>query len=108
MVTDKIKIFIYTILLSSIYAECSDLNQTDCLYYSQYCTWSEETNRCDDNSGVGDGGGGISPYEYVTITESQGLRNGSDYRDGVVYYPIDGNSPYKSIVLTPGFGGGST
>ena len=43
-----------------------------------------------------------------TISESQGLSNGPDYRDGVVYYPIDGEPPYKSIVLTPGFGGGSS
>ena len=47
------------------------------------------------------------PYEFQTIGESQGLRNGPDYRDGVVYYPINGEAPYKSIVLTPGFGGGS-
>ena len=41
------------------------------------------------------------PINIQIISESQGLRNGPDYRDGVVYYPIDGEPPYKSIVLTP-------
>lgn len=99
------KIILFSLLLSNfIHAECSDLNQVDCLIYSQYCTWNEETNTCEDNSG---GGNADGPYEFGTITESQGLRNGPDYRDGVVYYPVGAFPPYKSIVLTPGWGGGS-
>ena len=94
-------------------AECYELNQSQCLEYPQYCEWNDETNQCQEigggRGGGTDGGGSADgPYQYATITESQGLRNGPDYRDGVVYYPINGEAPYKSIVLTPGFGGGST
>ena len=104
-------IILNLILFNFIYAECSDLSESECLYWSTYCEWNEETDQCQDMGGGGTGGGDDSengPYEFTTITESQGLRNGSDYRDGVVYYPIDGVPPYKSIVLTPGFGGGSS
>ena len=106
-------IFQILFLLSFIYAECYELNQSDCLYWSDYCEWNDDTGQCQEIGG-GSGGGGTGggsadgPYEFSTITESQGLRNGPDYRDGVVYYPIDGIFPYKSIVLTPGFGGGSS
>ena len=103
------------LLFSIICAECYELNQADCLYWSQYCEWNDETGQCQEiggGSGGGDDGGddgsGDGPYEYATVTESQGLRNGPDYRDGVVYYPINATPPYKSIVLTPGFGGGSS
>ena len=94
-------------------AECYELNQSECLEYPQYCEWNDETNQCQEiggGSGGGTDGGGSAdgPYQYSTITESQGLRNGPDYRDGVLYYPIDANTPYSSIVLTPGFGGGSS
>ena len=90
-------------------AECYELSYSDCIYWSTYCEWNDAAGQCQEIGG-GSGGGGNSdgPYEFATITESQGLRNGPDYRDGVVYYPIDGITPYKSIVLTPGFGGGST
>ena len=106
-------IFINIILLSFAFPECSDLSQSECLYWSSYCAWDAESNQCYDlgggTSGGDDGGGsGDGPYEYTTITESQGLRNGLDYSQGVVYYPINGIPPYKSIVLTPGFGGGSS
>ena len=102
-------VFILVLSNSFIYAECYELNQADCLSWPEYCEWNEETGQCQEIGG-GSGGGGNEDgsYEYSTITESQGLRNGPDYRDGVVYYPINGNSPYKSIVFTPGFGGGSS
>ena len=108
-------LFIYIFILSNIiYAECYELSQAECLSYPQYCEWNDEAGGCQDIGGGGTSGGGTGggsadgPYDYATITESQGLRNGPDYRDGVVYYPIDGEAPYKSIVLTPGFGGGSS
>ena len=106
----KSKIFILNIILFSyINAECIDLNYSDCLYWSDYCEWNDDTGQCQENGGgTGDGENADGPYEFSTITESQGLRNGPDYRDGVVYYPIDATPPYKSIVLTPGWGGGST
>ena len=114
MVLNFLKKTVYILFaFSLILAECSDLDYDLCLYYSYACEWNEDTSQCQDiggGSGGGDGGGGNAngPYQYTTITESQGLRNGPDYRDGVVYYPINGEAPYKSIVLTPGFGGGST
>ena len=106
----KIRIAVINLVLCRcVYAECYELNYSDCLYWSSYCEWNDETGQCQDIGGGGGGGGEADgPYQYATITESQGLRNGPDYRDGVVYYPIDGIPPYKSIVLTPGFGGNSS
>ena len=103
------------VLLSFIYSDCPDLTtESECNEWPTYCEWNYDANEC-QNIGGGSTGGGTDgggsedgPYDYATITESQGLRNGPDYRDGVLYYPIDGNPPYKSIVLTPGFGGGSS
>ena len=99
---------VLSIFFSFLISECSDLSQAECDYWSAYCSWDESTNTCTEFGGGGGGGDADGPYEYSTITESQGLRNGPDYRDGVLYYPIDGNPPYKNIVLTPGFGGGSS
>jgi len=105
----KIVIVIISFLLTILHAECYELNQADCLYWSQYCEWNDETGQCQDiGGGGGNGGSADGPYQYLTITESDGLRNGPDYRDGILYYPLDGNPLYKSIVLTPGFGGGSS
>ena len=107
------KIFFIAILIISnfIYAECYELSQADCLYWSSFCEWNDDIGQCQEIGGGGNGGGdgtGDGPYQYATITESQGLRNGPDYRDGVVYYPIGAEAPYKSIVFTPGFGGNSS
>ena len=104
------KIFLYNfILLSSfLYSECSDLDYDLCMQYSQYCEWDETTGSCFEIGGGGGGGGsGSGPYEFATITESDGMRNGPDYRDGVLYYPLNGNPPYKNVVVSPGFGGNS-
>ena len=103
-------IFLYNfILLSSfLYSECSDLDYDLCMQYSQFCEWSETAGLCSEIGGGGGGGGsGSGPYEFATITESDGMRNGPDYRDGVLYYPLNGNPPYKNVVLSPGFGGNS-
>ena len=109
------KIYISLLFLSFIYSDCPDLTtESECNEWPTYCEWNYDTNECQNigggstGGGTGGGGSGDGPYDYSTITESQGLRNGPDYRDGVLYYPIDGNPPYKSIVLTPGFGGGSS
>ena len=108
---NKTLIFSTIFLLNIAYAECYELSQSECDYWSQYCEWNDETNQCQEFGGGGGGGGGgdaaDGPYQYSSITESQGLRNGPDYLDGVLYYPIDAEAPYKSIVFTPGFGGGS-
>jgi len=96
------------VLSNFIYAECYELNQADCLYWSYYCEWNEETNQCQEIGGGGGGGEADGPYDYQIITESDGLRNGPDYLDGRLYYPIDAEPPFKSIIFTPGYGGGST
>ena len=97
------------VLSNFIYAECYELNQADCLYWSYYCEWNEETNQCQEiGGGGGDGGEADGPYDYQNITESDGLRNGPDYLDGRLYYPIGAEPPFKSIIFTPGYGGGST
>ena len=100
-----------TFLITFIYSECYELDYNTCLQWPDYCEWNEDTNQCQEIGGGGGGGGddsGDGPYQYATITESQGLRNGPDYRDGILYYPIDGNPPFKSVIITPGFGGGSS
>ena len=106
------KYFTLTIFLISInylQADCSDLDYADCLYWSEYCEWNEDSNECQEIGG-GDGGGtDWGPYEYLTLTESDGLRDGPDYNYAVLYYPIadsttDLNLPYKSIIMSPGWG----
>ena len=33
-------------LISSLYAECYELNEYDCLYWSEYCEWNNDNNTC--------------------------------------------------------------
>ena len=102
-------VLIILLSLAIVYPECSDLDYATCLEWPDFCEWDDETNQCQDiGGGGGNGGNADGPYEFLTITEAQGLRNGPDYRDGVVYYPLDGIPPYKSVVFTPGFGSGSS
>ena len=105
------KYFLFLMFSTFLFSECYELSQSECLYWSQYCEWNSETSQCQEiggGGGGGDDGEGDGPYEYATISESDGLRNGPYYRDGVVYYPTNGEPPYKSIILTPGYGGGSS
>jgi len=88
-------------------AECSDLDSTECVQWSEYCEWNEETGECTEIGGGG-GGGELGPYQIAYLTEADGIRNGPNYNDGRLYYPIGANPPLKSIVLTPGWGGGSS
>ena len=83
-------IILVLIIPNFLFSECIDLNEAECLYWSEYCEWNENTNQCQDIGGSGDGGGdgggeSNGPYNYLTISESQGLRNGPDYAEGVVY-----------------------
>ena len=108
MAMKKILLYNFILLTSFLYSECSDLDYDLCMQYSQFCEWSETAGLCSEIGGGGGGGGsGSGPYEFATITESDGMRNGPDYRDGVLYYPLNGNPPYKNVVLSPGFGGNS-
>ena len=104
----KISFILVIFFVNVAYAECYELSQSECASYPEYCEWNEDTSQCQEIGGGGGDGSGDGPYQYATITESQGLRNGPDYRDGVLYYPVDGNPPFKSVVITPGFGGGSS
>ena len=99
---------LYFLLVGFMYAECSDLNYADCIYWSQYCEWNDETEQCQEIGGGGDNDLELGPYDFETITESDGLRNGPDYYNGILYYPIDAEPPFKSIIFTPGYGSGST
>ena len=45
-----ISIFFFS---SLIQAECSDLSQTECEYWSEYCSWNAEQNICEEIGGVG-------------------------------------------------------
>jgi len=87
--------------LQFAFSECSDLNQTDCAAYPDYCTWNEEQNSCEDNGGGGTNNG---PYEYTYLTEFDGLQSSDLYSSGFLYYPIDASPPYKSVVLIDAFG----
>ena len=87
-----------------IWADCSDLNYDDCIYWG--CDWNDETQECSEVGGGGDLVYG--PYNFEFINEANGLRDGPDYQDGILYYPIDANFLLGSIIFTPGFGGGSS
>tara|TARA_B100000686_G_scaffold111291_1_gene118550 strand:+ start:3589 stop:4734 length:1146 start_codon:yes stop_codon:yes gene_type:complete len=97
---------VFPFFIHFLWAECSDLDYADCIYWSEYCEWDAESQECFE---VG-GGENLEygPYNYEIITEDDGLRDGPDYLDGLLYYPIDANLPYRSIIFTPGFGGSSS
>lgn len=89
--------------INSIQADCSDLNQSECSEYPEYCEWNEETEECQEIGGGGDTEYG--PYEYFSISQSDGMRDGPEYSDATLYYPIEAPLPLKTIVLGPGWGG---
>ena len=43
------------------------------------------------------------PYTYETIVENDGMRDGPNYFGSTLYYPIDAEGPFSSLVLVPGF-----
>lgn len=43
------------------------------------------------------------PFSIETITEQDGLRDGPDYSEALVYYPLDAPIPLPVVVLVPGF-----
>ena len=45
----------------------------------------------------------FSPFQISSIIESDGLRNGDDYKDATLYFPINNNENLKSIILVPGY-----
>lgn len=77
------------------------------MQWAEYCEWNEDVGQCQE---IGGGGGDTEygPYEISSLNEGDGLRNGPGYMDGVLYYPIDAEPPFRSVVLTPGWAGGSS
>ena len=55
-------------LVNNLYADCSDLDSTQCLEWATYCEWNEDIGECEE---IGGGGGGNNdgPYEYEYLTE---------------------------------------
>lgn len=100
-------IFYFLVFLNQVlWADCSDLDYADCIYWSDYCEWDDDTQECFELGGGGDIVYG--PYNFDSISEDDGLRNGPDYLDGILYYPIDVDFLLGSVIFTPGFGGGSS
>ena len=90
-------------LFNYIHADCSDLDSTECIQWAEYCEWNEDTDECQDI----DGGGNIEygPYEFLSITQSDGMRDGPEYADATLYYPIGAQIPLTSIIIGPGWSG---
>ena len=86
-------------------ADCSDLTYEECIYWSGYCEWNEETGLCQDVDGGGDGGDiEFGPYQFEYLTEADGIRETDLYNGALLYYPLEANPPYASIVLIDAFG----
>ena len=43
------------------------------------------------------------PYSIETLTEQDGLRNGPDYSEALLYYPVEAPTPTPVVILIPGF-----
>ena len=89
------------ILLNYSISECSDLDYDQCLYWSSYCEWNDETNQCQDIDG-NDSNNNYGPYQFSSFNESDGLISSDNYLAATVFYPTDALPPYASIVIVPG------
>ena len=49
-----LKIFSVFLFFNLIYSECSDLDYDQCIYWSNYCEWNDETEQCQNIGGGGD------------------------------------------------------
>lgn len=87
------------------FSECSDLNQTECAAYPDYCTWDSEQSICQEIGGGGGGNINYGPYEVSTYSQIDGMQSGNLYADATIYYPLEYSGYLGSIVLGPGFGG---
>lgn len=45
----------------------------------------------------------IGPYDYETINQNDGLRDGPDYGNATVYYPLSKTLPSAAVAIVPGF-----
>ena len=93
----------FIFLINNLNADCSDLDSTQCLEWATYCEWNEDIGECQE---IGGGGGGNNdgPYGYEYLTEEDGIRQSTLYNGTLLYYPIDGEPPYASIILMNAFG----
>ena len=98
----KILFITTTFTLSKIFADCSDLDYSDCLYWSSDCEWNEDSETCQYIGGGDDIEYG--PYEFTSISESDGMRDGALYFDAELYFPLNYPGMLKSIVLGAGHG----
>ncbi|MFL3013624.1 MAG: T9SS type A sorting domain-containing protein [Candidatus Neomarinimicrobiota bacterium] len=87
------------------FSECSDLDQSECEYWSEYCSWNSEQNICEELGGGGGGNYELGPYEVLTYTQNDGMQLGDLYADVTMYYPADYNGLLGSIVLGAGLEG---
>ena len=88
-----------------IKADCSDLSYEDCLYWSGFCVWDEESGICQDvDGGGGDNDINYGPFQFEFLTESDGIRQSTLYNGTLLHYPLEANPPFSSIVLIDAFG----
>ena len=96
-----VNVFSYYVLK----ADCSDLTYEECIYWSGYCEWNEDTGLCQNLAG---GGGDddiqFGPYQFDYLTEADSIRGSELYNGTLLYFPLDANPPYSSIVLIDAFG----
>ena len=105
---NKFKVLIFIAIASiiflgsNLYAECSDLDSLECSQWVEYCEWNEETGQCQE---IGGGNGNIEfgPYQYSFLTESDGIRVSTNYNGALLYYPINGITPFASMVIIDAF-----
>ena len=104
----KYTFIISTLLfINNLQAECGDLGYDECLYWNTYCEWDDSQNQCVEIGGGGGGGNDFyGPYDFESIEQSDGMRDGPLYADATLYYPLDAPEPLKSIVFGSGWGGG--
>ena len=75
-------LIILLLFFNYINADCSDLDSTECIQWAEYCEWNEDTGECQDIGGEGDIEFG--PYEFLFITQSDGMRDGPEYADATL------------------------
>ena len=68
------------------FSECSDLNQTECAAYPDYCTWNSEQTICEELGGGGGGSSELGPYEVASYFQGDGVEPGTLYADATIYY----------------------
>ena len=50
MLYKKLVIIIFSTILNNIYAECADLDSSDCILYPEWCLWDNSSSVCQDVS----------------------------------------------------------